>query len=316
MRVAVGICTLNRPEGLDRALAGLMRQCLADARGPEVSVIVVDNSAEGRAADQVGSLSAAKPSASIVYVHEPRRGLANARNAALDAALSRGADFLLFIDDDEVPESGWLAAMVAAMDDPSAVGAVSPVYPLFTAPPDGLPPDAYATVAQVQGGRIKAGYTSSCIIRMSAVRRCGCRFDAAYNESGGEDTDFFDKLLSGGGRLAWAGDARVVESVPVQRMSVRWLTRRWYRTGLVEAKSLIARRPGAGGYAAALSRGIVRVAAGLGRSAIAVVSAPGRRDAVVASLYTVCRGAGYLAGAFGATYPEYRPRAAPSSSRP
>jgi glycosyltransferase involved in cell wall biosynthesis len=40
----------------------------------------------------------------VFYVHEPRRGIAQARNAAMAKALEIGADWLAMIDDDEVAD--------------------------------------------------------------------------------------------------------------------------------------------------------------------------------------------------------------------
>ena len=43
---------------------------------------------------------------------EPRPGIAAVRNRALAECESAAAGVLLFIDDDETPEPGWLRAMI------------------------------------------------------------------------------------------------------------------------------------------------------------------------------------------------------------
>jgi glycosyltransferase involved in cell wall biosynthesis len=93
--VTVVICTCDRPTGLRETLASLQRQTDANFR-----VLVVDN----------GSTS----SASVVeklglprceYTVEPRRGLARARNRALDAVCT---ELVAWIDDDEVADADWV----------------------------------------------------------------------------------------------------------------------------------------------------------------------------------------------------------------
>lgn len=306
-RVLIGICTMNRPEGLGRALDGLARLRLATLADGDVTVEVVDNSRDGNAAAAVGSLQQGFRFA-LGYRHVPVRGLAVARNAAIASALERGATHLAFIDDDEVPASAWLEEIMRAVATPGAAAAVGPVLPLFAAPPpDWLPADAYATRAVCDGDRVKAGYTGNCVIDCAALAAAGLRFDQRLNDSGGEDTAFFRALQATGRHIAWAERAEVWETVPQQRMRARWLLWRWYRTGLVEARLDAFAAPSAATLARSLGKGVLRLAGGVAKIAGAALSAPRgtRREAVLASCYTICRGAGYVAGAVGMTRNEY-----------
>ncbi|MDF3605837.1 glycosyltransferase family A protein [Paracoccus sp. DMF-8] len=83
-----------------------------------VEVILVDNSPEGSAA-QIG-----RPPF-IRYVHEPRPGVAQARNRGVNES---AGSHVVFLDDDETPFPGWLAAFEAAAMRGAAVcfGAIEP----------------------------------------------------------------------------------------------------------------------------------------------------------------------------------------------
>jgi len=95
---------------LARCLESLAAQILADDIA--VSLVVVDNDPAGSARLTVAQFCAAAPFP-VYYVHEPIRGIARARNAALDKALELRSDWVAFIDDDETAEPDWLAVLMA-----------------------------------------------------------------------------------------------------------------------------------------------------------------------------------------------------------
>jgi cellulose synthase/poly-beta-1,6-N-acetylglucosamine synthase-like glycosyltransferase len=77
-------------------------------------VLVVDNGSGDGTADLIRS----RP---VRYLHEPRRGVSNARNRGI--AESRG-EILAFVDADCLVEPQWLAELVRPLEDPE-VGAVA-----------------------------------------------------------------------------------------------------------------------------------------------------------------------------------------------
>ena len=114
MSVSILIPTLRRPESLARAVRSALSQ--AATASELVEVVVVDNSPEGSAAEVTAAL-AREAGPRLVYVHEPRPGVATARNAGLAAAQ---ADLIAFLDDDEEAPEGWLAALLGAHRDHAA----------------------------------------------------------------------------------------------------------------------------------------------------------------------------------------------------
>jgi len=307
-RVAVCICTYERPLELARALAAIERLETPSVADADIRVIVVDNAESGSASAPVAAWRSVSRF-ETAYHHERRKGLSKARNAALDAALASGVDYLAFIDDDETPDSGWLEGLLAALRASDAVAAVGPVYPLFAhRPPEWTASGGFHACGNPESGeRVREGRTNNIMVRCDALRREGLRFEAAFDEIGGEDTAFFRRLTENGAWIVAAPDAVVHDWLPSARLTLPWILRRWFRTGGVEAL-LVARRENSPMRGSVIN--ICRGAARIGGGAVLVLASalaggwrePGR---VVARLETVCRGCGMFAGAFGWNYQEY-----------
>ncbi|MEO1206269.1 MAG: glycosyltransferase [Pseudomonadota bacterium] len=306
--LTIGICTYRRPEGLARLLDALSHQRLSTLSDEDVRILVLDNCPEGSAKTLIDS---AQESARFKteYLHEPRKGLAFARNAVLANAAKQGAAYLAFIDDDEMPEPVWLEALYSRLCETRAAVAIGPAFPMFAHAPDRrLPLASFATRTKVVDGFADEGYTCNVLLDVGVVHGLGLTFDFALNDVGGEDTMFFKAIRDAGHRIAWAEKAVVHDLVPRSRMSAGWLWRRWYRTGAIEAR--LGQYPPASvkGRAVNLAKGCIRLVAGGGRIlASAALSGWRRPSRTVASFYTACRGAGLIANVFGRDYREYAP---------
>lgn len=305
--VAICICSYERPASLARCLASLERLALPDLPDAAVRVIVVDNSAR-RSAQSVVEAAAMRSRFRTTFLCEPRKGLSSARNAALAAALASGVDALAFLDDDEVATPGWLAALLAALDRSGAQAAVGPVHPIFEAPPPAwaVRGGFFADVDPAGAETAREGRTNNVVLSCAALRDADARFDPAYDEIGGEDTAFFRALARRGWRVAVAPDALVYEWIPVERVRVAWIARRWFRTGGVEARSQARPHRSAAGRAASVGRGLARIGAG-SALVLGAALAAGWRDPsrVLRRVSTLARGGGLVASAFGREHREY-----------
>ena len=177
-RLTIAIPTFRRPQDLKRAVIGVLAQAgelvgglSAEAREPEgdaagaidadktagevvcdVEVLVIDNDAEGTARQAAlaaaadagvvvrSSAKASEESGSVGlrYVVEERPGVAAVRNRALDE--TGGRDLLVFIDDDEEPEPGWLAALVGLWASTGCQAVAGPVIPVYEVEPEAWVP--------------------------------------------------------------------------------------------------------------------------------------------------------------------------------
>ena len=110
MTPVLSICvpTYRRPGGLFLLLGSLDAQVFSEAP-PAIRIVVVDND-ETESAREVVDDARSFLRHPVHYRVEKRVGIPQARNAALAAALS--SDWIAFVDDDEVPEPGWLDALL------------------------------------------------------------------------------------------------------------------------------------------------------------------------------------------------------------
>ena len=267
-------------------------------------VIVIDNSREGIVARST-DISCLRFALSIV--HEPRTGLSAARNKAFAASRQAGVSHVAFIDDDELAHPAWLESLYAVLIGKGAAAAIGPVIPVFERQPQGwLPLHAYIEERRPNRGFVDDGYTGNMICALSTIDANGLRFDDRFNVTGGEDTFFFKELREKGLSIAWAEQAIIFTVVPKHRMTAPWLWRRWYRTGDIEAHLGKHLPSTPAGMLNNLMRGMGRILVGSARIVGAAVFKAWRRpDAVVASFYTACRGAGLVANVLGHRYKEY-----------
>jgi succinoglycan biosynthesis protein ExoM len=234
--VTIAICTFRRP-AIVEALDSLARLRLRDIR---FDVIVVDNDDVDTARDVVQT-SAARLSLNLRYLHVPGSNISIARNACLEACQK---DWLAFIDDDETATSDWLQNLVdGARQQPGIAAAFGPMQAIYGEDtPDWLKRgDFHSTAIVYVDGEIRTGYTTNTLIHLRHPAVIGKRFDLALGKSGGEDTDFFDRVYIDGGRFANVPTAVVEEVLTPDRQSLTWFMRRRFRSGQTHAR-LLARR--------------------------------------------------------------------------
>ncbi|HEY3800572.1 MAG TPA: glycosyltransferase [Caulobacteraceae bacterium] len=227
--VTVAILTQRRPGPLALAAGSILKQSgLGDLA---VEFIVVDNDQAPSAQALVESLAQNAPFPTR-YVHEPRPGVATARNAAVKAA---AAPLIAFLDDDEEAPPGWLAALVAAHKSYGADVVFGPVR--------GRAPERvgwrrpylewfFSRVDPAAAGVIDHFYGCGCsLIARAALPHPEHPFEERANETGGEDDVLFRAMQVAGATFAWAPDAWVWEDPAPDRVSLAYALRRAFVYG-------------------------------------------------------------------------------------
>lgn len=295
------ICTYNRNELLGELLDSLARVNIHDAAGlPHVQTVVVDNAEQPRAADLVRHKL---PEA--IYVHQPRPGIATARNTSLQA-VPAGAEAVIFVDDDEQLSEHWLTHMLGCANRSGADAVSGPVLPIF----ESGQPEWVASYGYVRRTDFPTGphqrrlATNNTLVRAEWFFQRGFSFDERFNFTGGSDSDLFERMLAAGAQYWWCAEATVTEKVPQDRASRAWLRRRALRGGRVRAMKR-RRRPAAG--AAALN---ARIAAeGVARAGYGSLRRTAKRLSGRPITYTddyyLCEGLGMLLSLTGRGRDEY-----------
>ncbi|MEM8664395.1 MAG: glycosyltransferase [Pseudomonadota bacterium] len=309
-RVTVAALTYNRPQGLKRLLDHLEKLDLGAAEAETaVDVVIVDNSVEGNAAEAV--LKRAETYRfPLHYAHETERGIAQARNLALQEASRRGGHRLAFIDDDEYPEPLWLARMMRIADETRAEIVVGALVPDFEVPPPLwlVRGEFLAIDALDDGAPVPVGNTSNVLFDVAFANRNDVRFDPSFALTGGEDTLFFDEMVRAGAKMVFCRTGVVHETIAPVRNTLLWNARRWMRSGNTDGRIAMRRSPGAASrLLTAFCGGMARLLIGGGRAALtAPMAAFGRPEVPAGELRIACRGAGFVRAAFGSVIEEYR----------
>ena len=230
------VLTYQRPQ--------LLRKCLTrvlDMSVPKqvlLSVVVVDNDQSPAAA------SAAAGDFVVHYVHEPKNGVARARNTGLKAALALSPSHIGFVDDDSMVEKHWLQAMYETLLKHKADIVTSTSGYCF----DGAVPKwmgaYYAQLLYLGPKRPKTpfftsqAHTGSVLFKASCIRQEGLThlFDETLSHGYGEDTLFFKQLRQKGAKILWIPQILVREVVTNERARIRWLMQRHVRMGLSDAQ--------------------------------------------------------------------------------
>ena len=223
MSVAVIIPTFRRPDGLKAALDSVLRQSMQ----PD-EIIIVDNSPEAGARDQVEAVAAER----VAYVHAREPGVANARNAAWSATSAR---FIAFLDDDEIADEHWLEALLETARGQKAnivFGPLRAVAPDTNGLRLHLLNRLYSRVGAASDERLSKPFgCGNSLIDREAFEISETPFLTELNESGGEDDAFFTGLMEQGARFAWSANATAVECVDPGRANWRYLLSRSFAFG-------------------------------------------------------------------------------------
>jgi glycosyltransferase involved in cell wall biosynthesis len=287
--IAICVASCRRPQGLQALLGGLEAQVFS-LQPPSLRVHVADNDVRESARPVVESARSwfGHP---IEYVVETRPGIPQARNASLSSALGT-AEWLAFIDDDEVPDPHWLARLLETQRASGADVVTGPVVARFQQPPPDwvvqgrfFDPPRHAT-----GSEVPTAYTNNTLARADALAALPHGFDERLRV--GEDAELFERLCASGSRIVWCDEAVVYDSVPPERTSWRWLAARGFRNAVARTW-IVHEHASRGSTARTLLRGFRRIGGGALQLALA-------RDAAerVRGLQLAAAGAGRIAGLF------------------
>lgn len=264
--VIVCIPTFNRPEGLRLCLDSICRQVFpADAR-IAVSIVVADNG-DGSVASSLNG-TAEQFAFPMRAIHVPDRGLCHARNALFAEARGK-ADFLALIDDDEIASPSWLWSLVETARSHDADAVIGPVFPRYEPGVaswylmSGMEHNHPKLMRLATGAMSPKRAAHNTLIRSALLEEVPYPwFPLALNFVGSEDRAFFDRAKAmGRDRVIWCAEARVDESIPLDRTSRAFFRKRNLQRGSSEvlAEALFRQMPG--GHAPARWKGYVRTVA-------------------------------------------------------
>ena len=226
--VLIAIPTFRRPDMLNQLLCAIAG--ISTPHGCVVEVLVMDNDSTPQARDLVSRIAESFPFR-LSYAHVSNPGLSTVRNFALSRA--RGFDFLVMIDDDEIPQQQWLLELMNVQE---ATGADAVIGPVPRVIPDAAPvwlrrARFFDSPTYPDRTLVRDGYSGNCLLRIQSIQRLGITFDSTFNFAGGEDLLFFRELARRGGALAFAAGAVAEETVSADRVTVSYILKLHFRRG-------------------------------------------------------------------------------------
>lgn len=189
------------------------------------SVVVADNDSRRSAENAVKQFQQSSD-LEVRYCVEPEQNIAVARNKAVDNAMG---SLIAFIDDDELPPKGWLLRLFRAYKELGTDGVLGPVLALYEGePPAWVLKGRFYERASHKTGTILdwlQSRTGNVLLRRSIFEDPNNFFRAEFGR-GGEDRDFFRRMIEKGCRFAWCAEAPVFEVVPPKRYERRFMLKR------------------------------------------------------------------------------------------
>ena len=235
----VVVCTRERGRSLEETVRSLMRQ-----EAPfEWEVVIVDNGSRDDSLELARRLER-EWTPRLRLVEESTLGLSAARNRGVLVARS---ERIVFLDDDALPEDGWLEALVAALDEPGVFAAGGPIDPLFSGERPAWLESRYLPYLSAWDRGPEAHdlfYNelprgTNMAFRRAAFERFGL-FSRHLGRRGRsllscEETEFGLRLERGGARICYAPAARVLHRIETARLSENFLVARFAAQGRSEA---------------------------------------------------------------------------------
>ena len=240
IRLSLIIPTHNRSERLITALESVIRQDLPAA---DWECVVVSNNSTDDTVARFGDFAARYPGLNLRLVTEDGPGVSYARNRGI---AETSAPLLVFIDDDERINPGFLRAYADFFDaHPDAVvagGRIIAEYVTgrpawlskYTEMPIANPMDFGDAVRPFPAGRVPGG--GNMAFRRSAALRYG-GFDPSLGRVGrmligGEENDFFERLMRGGETCWYVPGAVMWHIIPPEKLTESYFRRLCYNVGV------------------------------------------------------------------------------------
>jgi glycosyltransferase involved in cell wall biosynthesis len=237
MHVDIAICTWNRCDLLRATLEAMSR--LEHPINATWSILVVDNNCTDETQSVVASFIDQLPLRSVI---ETKPGLSNGRNRAIQEV---DGDYILFTDDDVLPDVAWLAEFVrVAQRYPHAAAIGGPIIPWFPQPPDETLMAVYHWLRDgfcgldygLAEGPMPPGLNltgANFALNLAAVR--GHWFNPALgptpNGGLGDDVEYLQRVQAAGHSFVWCPTMRVAHYVAPARMTREYVERYAYMRG-------------------------------------------------------------------------------------
>jgi succinoglycan biosynthesis protein ExoM len=177
-----------------------------------------------------------KPYRYVVHCIDVKQpGFANVRNAAVSWVLKSDMDALIFVDDDEVVPSDWLANMITAWSKyggdiitgpvrqvlPSSASRFAKMFHLFE-----------SDYHKKSGQKLQYANSNNTLVSKKVFEALGPTFHPSLNRSGGEDILYFHQAYLKGFTIYWDNYILIEEPTISERATTYYILCRRFHNGV------------------------------------------------------------------------------------
>lgn len=239
--IDVIIPTFNRSALLQRTLASIER-AVRPAEF-ELGIIVVDNNSTDDTREVVEAWMA-RFGGSLRYMFEAKQGRSPALNAGIRASR---ADLIGTIDDDEEIDGQWLVEIARNFADPALEFLGGPCLPNWggLTAPDWLPKSHGGLIGWIVPSEYDFDYApdnpaymvgGNAVVRRGLFDKVGLYHTSlgrtGKNANGGEDLEFFGRLLAAGAKGRYASRLIIYHHIPLERLDRGFFRKRSFWDGV------------------------------------------------------------------------------------
>lgn len=240
--LTIALCTHNHIDKLKKTLADLR---LIEPPSAAWELLVIDNGSTDGTSEYLNAHE--WPAGwQVRIVREEKLGIANARNRSVEEA---AGEFIIFIDDDETPDSLWLRSFEAVIEEhnPDAFGGKISVRIEGVKPP-WLQDELLGFLGELNISEKPRQltdtstplYTGNFGFRKRVCDMIG-RFDARLGRigsrnEGGEDVEFYNRLALKGFNIRWAPEAVIYHRISAEKLNRRYFLDLHFREGRMEGR--------------------------------------------------------------------------------
>lgn len=229
-KISVAIATFNRAETLRRALT-CVSQLQPQAANFSIEAVVIDNGSTDHTQDVVNDI-AQRCSFPIRYCYESQPGLPFARNRAVKEATGQ---WIAFFDDDQLTDPMWLNTLftTALKENVLCVGGSRTL--LIETEQIALSTYSRLLLGETNHSELSDYHlhhlpcTGNVLVHRSLFDKWGM-FDETVLD-GGEDSEFFYRVILGGDRAVYNPEATVQHLIPNSRLARDYLELIAFRHG-------------------------------------------------------------------------------------
>tara|TARA_B100000795_G_C22796569_1_gene439640 strand:+ start:12 stop:908 length:897 start_codon:yes stop_codon:yes gene_type:complete len=228
MNFLICICTYKRNRDLILCLKSIEKVLLPF--GSNIQIVIVDNTINNNSHLTVKNICK-KFKFKILYINEKKRGIVNARNRCLKEAKKINCDFISFFDDDCTIHRNWFQNILKLIKYYDADIMTGPqVYKQN----EKNTSEIFEKKIYKNNTLVNWAASNNVIFKKNIIKKENIYFDKKLNKFGvGEDQLFFATLNKLGYKIIWSKTLKVFEKTHLHRNSLKWVTNRSFRLGVL-----------------------------------------------------------------------------------